>query len=59
MVKGSSVGVHKIVDEVRKHLQALRALNLHVDNLENIVVHLLSNKIALLKSKEWENTLST
>lgn len=53
--KESSVGLRRIVDETRKHTQALRALKRPLDNCDDLLVHLVASKIDTSTNKEWEN----
>lgn len=57
--KESASMLRKVVDETRKHLQALRALSRPTDDWDDVIVHLIATKIDPTTNKEWEGTLST
>lgn len=57
--KETAVGLRKIVDDTRKHLQALKSLKRPTDSWDDLVVYLVGTKLDQTTIKEWESTLSS
>lgn len=59
VTKESAPGLRKIGYELRTHLQSLKALKRPVDTWDDIIIHLVSEKIDPVTIREWESSLTS
>lgn len=55
--KENSVGIRSVLDGVIKHTRALRALKRPTEQWDDLLIHIVLNKLDVNTIKEWENTL--
>uniref|UniRef100_V5I888 Uncharacterized protein n=1 Tax=Anoplophora glabripennis TaxID=217634 RepID=V5I888_ANOGL len=53
--KESSQGLRKFLDDINKHLRALKNLGESVDTWDILLVYLISTKLDLTTKREWES----
>lgn len=53
MQRESSTSMHKLVDDIQKHVRALRMMK--ADAWDSIVIHLLNAKLEIENSTRMEN----
>lgn len=50
----SSAAIHSLIDSVHKDLRALKTLSLPTEHWDVLIIHMISNKLDPVTSREWE-----
>lgn len=56
--KENYLELRQLLNVTTKHINALKALKRPVENWDNLIVHILGNKLDPLTFRDWEDTLS-
>ncbi|XP_050500830.1 uncharacterized protein LOC126880811 [Diabrotica virgifera virgifera] len=54
LAKESASGIRTLIDTVKKHLYALKSLELPTEHWDAIIIHIISLKLDKVTSREWE-----
>lgn len=57
MSKDNHIILRKLLDTVLKHLRALKVLKRPIDHWNNLMLHLVTARLAQTTSREWEATI--
>lgn len=57
ITKENHIALRMLLDNVLKHLRALKALKRPVDRWDDLMIHMITSRLDHTTSKEWETTI--
>ncbi|XP_036148371.1 uncharacterized protein LOC105833274 [Monomorium pharaonis] len=57
MAKENHLALRKLLDNVVKHLRALKGLKRPIEHWDDLIIYLLTSKLDTVTSKEWETSI--